>query len=299
MPAPTRTSIMPPKLVSLPAERAQLEFSSRSLVYSEDGDRLLRVWGSPERPWVVAVEPGRTRWRIEAWGADGPAARAAVRELFSLDDPLEEFYRLARSEPVLASAARRFRGLRLPRDAHIYESLFHAVVGQQLSVRAANAIKRRIMAEFAEPCVVDGIEVPCVPRPSRLARASPVALRRTGLSRTKVRALQEIARSASLLPTGEALRAGSLDDACLQLEGLHGVGRWTAENVVLRGAGRRDVFVAGDLGVRVALDRYRAVPRNAPEATARAWAEQAYPGWGSYATLYLWRRLVTEASPAG
>ncbi|MCI4360663.1 MAG: hypothetical protein L3J91_03090, partial [Thermoplasmata archaeon] len=72
-----------------------------------------------------------------------------------------------------------------------------------------------------------------------------------------------------------------------------------AENALLRGVGRRDLFVAGDLGLRVALDRYGVVPRAAPEADARAWAERHYPGWGSYATLYLWRRLVTEASAAG
>jgi len=71
-----------------------------------------------------------------------------------------------------------------------------------------------------------------------------------------------------------------------------GVGRWTAENALLRGLGRRDLFVAGDLGLRAALERFGAVPRAAPEADARAWADHHYPGWGSYATLYLWRRLV-------
>ena len=299
MSAPTRTHLTPPRLVSWPAERAQLEFSSRSLVFSEDGGRLLRAWGPPERPWVVAVQPDGRRWTVEAWGADAPAARNAVRALFSLDHPLERFYALARSEPVLAPAARRFRGLRIPRDANVFESLFHAVVGQQLSVASANAIKRRLFERFSAPRVVDGVEVPVVPAPSRLARASLSSLRASGLSRTKAHALRRIAGGSGRLAEPAELRRGSVERACEALLPLHGVGRWTAENVLLRGAGRADVFVAGDLGVRVALARFGAVPRAAPESVARSWAARAYPGWGSYATLYLWRRLAAESRAAG
>lgn len=294
MSAPTRTSVRPPKLLSFPAEKAQLEYSSRSLVFASDRERLLRAWGTPERPWVLSVEPGRSSWRVEAWGASAPEARRAARELFSMDDPLEEFYALARAEPVLRGTERSFRGLRLPRDAHVYESLVHAVIGQQLSVAAAGSIKRRLFERFGEPLFAGGVEVPCVPSPSRLVRAGPDGLRALGLSRAKVRALLEIAAHAPSLAGADELRSSPLEAAREALEELPGVGRWTAENVLLRGAGRRDVFVAGDLGVRVGLDRYGGIARTAPEETARAWAARHYPGWGSYATLYLWRRLVAE-----
>jgi len=66
----------------------------------------------------------------------------------------------------------------------------------------------------------------------------------------------------------------------------------------LRGVGRTDVFIAGDLGVRVALEEYGVLRRSAPEERARAWAERNYPGWGSYATLYLWRKLVADRAAA-
>jgi 3-methyladenine DNA glycosylase/8-oxoguanine DNA glycosylase len=75
---------------------------------------------------------------------------------------------------------------------------------------------------------------------------------------------------------------------------MRGVGRWTAENSLLRGTGRTDVFVAGDLGIRVALAENGVLPRDASEDAVRAWAERWYPGWGSYATLYLWRKLVAD-----
>jgi DNA-3-methyladenine glycosylase II len=297
MAAPTTTALDAPRLASLPAEREQLEFSSRSVVFVEDGGRLLRAWGPVHRPWVLGVEARGPRWRVEAWGADPPRARAAVRALFSLDHRLEEFYRLVRDEPVLRGTERRFRGLRLPRDAHLYEALVHSILGQQLSVAAANAVKRRLFERTGSFLEADGFEVPYVPTPGRLRAIPPDGLRALGMSGAKARALSALARSFRGPPsTVPDLSLTPLEEAIDRLARQPGVGRWTAENALLRGTGRTDVFVAGDLGIRVALDEYGVVARDAPEAAARSWGERHYPGWGSYATLYLWRRLVVDRS---
>ncbi len=299
MPERSVTSLTPPRLASLPVERHQLEFSSRSLVVVTDGPRLLRAWGSPTRPWVVGVEPHGGRWRIEAWGVGPREARAAVREMFSLDHPLEEFYRLVRREPALRGTESRFRGLRLPRDANLFEALLHSIVGQQLSVAAANALKRRLFERTEAFVTADGQAVPCVPRPDRLISLGPEGLRELGISRAKSRALSQLAadveRVEALVP---ALARATVRSAIDSLIELPGVGRWTAENALLRGIGRPDVFVAGDLGLRVALDKFGAIPRSAPESQARAWGARHYPGWGSYATLYLWRKLVAGRADA-
>jgi len=295
--APTHTSIEPPPLASLPAERAQLEYSSRSLVFAHDGTRLLRAWGPPERPWVLAVEPRGRRWSIDAWGAGPREARVAVRALFSLGHSLASFYRLTRREAVLAGTERRFRGLRLPRDASVYESLLHAVIGQQLSVHAALSIQRRLFEKTCSVIVADGIEVPSVPPPTTLRALGEEGLRSTGLSGAKSRAILGLAAPATRpLLDDPALARIPPEQAIERLVELRGVGRWTAENALLRGTGRTDVFVAGDLGIRVALAEYGVVPRGAAEEEARVWADRWYPGWGSYATLYLWRRLVEDQS---
>jgi DNA-3-methyladenine glycosylase II len=298
----TRTWIVPPRLSSLPTERSHLEYSSRSLVFAEDGGRLLRAWGPPERPWVLSVEPDGARWRIEARGAGPRDARDAARALFSLDHPIQSFYRLTRSEPTLRGTERTFRDLRLPRDPSLYEALLHSIVGQQLSVSAANALKRRLIDRWSVPLHFDGVEVPHVPRPSRLSAVSTAQLRAVGMSRAKARALRALAGWARRGPPSSGTLAQlPLRRAVDRLDALPGVGRWTAENALLRGAGRTDVFVAGDLGVRVALDRYHVLPRSAPEDEARAWSDRHYPGWGSYATLYLWSKLSRDrrASQAG
>jgi DNA-3-methyladenine glycosylase II len=299
--APTRTSLTPPPLTSLPRELDQLEYSSRSLVFARDGPRILRAWGSPERPWVVAIEDRGARWEVEAWGADPPEARRAARALFSLDHALAEFYRLTRREPTLAGTERRFRGLRLPRDATVYESLLYAIIGQQLSVRAALALQRRLFERTASVLTAGRTEVPSVPPPAALNRLGGDGLRGTGLSGAKSRAILELAGVRSRgVARDPSLATLPLDRAIDRLVAMRGVGRWTAENALLRGTGRTDVFVAGDLGIRVALAENGVLPRDASEESVRAWAETWYPGWGSYATLYLWRKLVTDrAGSAG
>ncbi|HTT15486.1 MAG TPA: hypothetical protein VMG81_06925 [Thermoplasmata archaeon] len=299
MAAPTVTFLEPPRPTSLDALRSQLVGSSRSLVFVTDGDRLLRAWGRADRPWALAVEPRGARWRIEAWGADPPAARAATRALFSLDHPLPEFYRLVRADPVLAGTERRFRGLRLPRDPTVFESLVHAILGQQISVVAARAIERRLFEATGGLLRAGAVDVPHPPSPRRLAGLTAGALGAIGMSRAKAAALRALGAWAVDRPAPEpALAAAPLARAIAMLDALPGVGPWTAENALLRGAGRRDVFVAGDLGVRVALERYAGLARRAPEARARAWADRHYPGWGSYATFYLWRRLVADSASA-
>jgi 3-methyladenine DNA glycosylase/8-oxoguanine DNA glycosylase len=287
-----------PKLCSFPQARDQLEYSSRSLVFATDGDRVFRVWGAPGRPWVLAVEAAGARWKATAYGPGPAETRAAVRALFSLDHPIEEFYRLARREPVLAGTERKFRGLRIPRDASVYEALFHSILGQQVSVRAANAIKQRLIDAAGAYVDVAGHSVPRVPSPSEIRTLGTEGLRRGGTSGAKARSLLALVESEEAGAwSPETL--GPLDTPTVveRLDTAPGVGRWTAENAALRGLGRPDVFVAGDLGVRTALDAYGALPRAAPEEEARAWGEARYSGWGSYATLYLWRRWVTEGPP--
>lgn len=297
--APTVAYLTPPRLASFRAEVDQLEYSSRSLVFARSGSQLLRAWGAPDRPFVLGVEEAGKRWRVRAWGAGPAEARASVRALFSLQHPLEEFYRLLGREPVLQGTDRRFRGLRLPRDASLFEALVHSVVGQQLSVAAANSIKRRLIDTVGGYLEAEGVEVPRCPSPEEILRLGAGGLTAVGLSRAKSASLLELAHAyrAGRLASGRFQRESS-DRAIERLTDEKGVGRWTAENALLRGIGRRDLFIAGDLGVRNALDQYGAVPRGAPEAAARAWAEGHYPGWGSYVTLYLWRRYVADARAA-
>ena len=113
-----------------------------------------------------------------------------------------------------------------------------------------------------------------------------------GLTAARVRAIQALGRLIHERP--DHLRdSPDADSAIRDLCALPGIGRWTAEYMVMRGRSERDVFLAGDLVARKALAP-RAEPGTLPsEKTVRSRAE-AWQPWRSYALLYLW-----TVTPAG
>ena len=124
-----------------------------------------------------------------------------------------------------------------------YEGLLRAIVGQQLSVKAAATIWARFVAHF------DG-----VPEPEALLAASFEDLRGLGLSGRKVGYVQGVAEAAR---GGQLEGLDALDDATVRdrLVALKGVGVWTAEILLMSALRRPDVFPAGDLGLRRAMER--------------------------------------------
>jgi DNA-3-methyladenine glycosylase II len=133
------------------------------------------------------------------------------------------------------------------------------------------------------------------PTPRQLLEAGEPALRAQGVSRQKSAYLLEIADRAAV---GEldrtAFAALSDEDAIGRLCEIKGVGRWTAEIVLMRGLGRPDVFPAGDLGLQVAVQELRGMRERPSEKKLRKIAER-WRGWRSYAAFYLWMTLQSRA----
>jgi DNA-3-methyladenine glycosylase II len=166
-----------------------------------------------------------------------------------------------------------------PSDA--YGALLRAIVGQQLSVKAARTIYERFIGLF------DGR----TPTPEELLEIEPDALRAAGLSGAKaryVRSLAEHVISGEL----ELERLDELSDerVTAELVAVKGLGQWTADMFLIFHLGRPDVLPVGDLGVRRAVERlygFEALPSAAElEALGERWRP-----WRSLASLYLWESL--------
>jgi DNA-3-methyladenine glycosylase II len=120
-------------------------------------------------------------------------------------------------------------------------------------------------------------------------------LREQGLSRQKSTYLLEVANRAAAGELGrERFATLSDEDAIRRLCEIKGVGRWTAEIVLMRGLGRPDVFPAGDLGLQAALQELRGMRKRPSEKALRKIAER-WAGWRSYAAFYLWMTLQSRA----
>jgi 3-methyladenine DNA glycosylase/8-oxoguanine DNA glycosylase len=168
-----------------------------------------------------------------------------------------------------------------PRRLPPFESLVHAIIHQQLSGQAAGTILGRFRALFRS----DGF-----PGPQAVLEQSPERLRSAGLSRPKAGYVLGIARKAmdGHIPTlGECDR---MTDAEIveRLTGIKGVGRWTAEMLLIFNLGRPDVLPVHDLGVRKGFQfAYGKGKLPTPERLARYGVR-----WAPYRTAaawYLWR----------
>jgi len=198
---------------------------------------------------------------------------------------------LAKSDPTMAALIERVGKIDLatrlrrrseerPNDA--YGALLRAIVGQQLSTKAARTIYLRVVDIFGGT----------TPSPEQLLEADEADLRGAGLSGRKVEYVRDL---AAHIISGELEvdRLGELSDeeAIAELVAVRGLGQWTAEMFLLFHLERPDVLSGGDLGIRKAVQ----IEYGLEEMPAPAQVLEIGEAWRphrSLASLYLWESLA-------
>jgi DNA-3-methyladenine glycosylase II len=159
-----------------------------------------------------------------------------------------------------------------------FETLLRAIVGQQISVRAADAVWARLAT--ATPI-----------RPADLADLTVDRLRACGLSRMKAEYTIDLAGHFVEGRIRPQRWARMQDDAIVrELTDVRGIGRWTAEMFLIFHLLRPNVWPVDDLGLLKALRLHYGAAENLTARAASAWGEQWQP-WRTVATWYLWRSL--------
>lgn len=223
-------------------------------------------------------------------------ARGALEKLLGLTIDLSEFAAMAAGDPVLEGLAARMRGFRPPRFPSVFEALVNAIACQQLSITVGVHLLNRLAAAYGRRVFADADGPAAFPGPGELASLAPEQLRRLGFSLTKARAIIGAARA---IVAGEVdLESLELleDDAAIErLTGLYGVGRWTAEYVMLRGLGRLHIFPGDDVGARNKLERFLDIESKLDyEGVARVLER-----WRPYAGVIYLHLLLDSLSEAG
>ena len=186
---------------------------------------------------------------------------------------------LAARDAVLSKLAQKFDGLAVGSRGDAFSTLARAIVGQQISVKAAQSVWERLVTE------VQSIT------PDNIAVAEPARLRACGLSGQKTAYLLDLAQRFSS-GTLEPARWNALDDEALiaELTQVKGIGRWTAEMFLIFYMARPDVFPIDDIGLQRAMSLHynsgRPLSKLKMRRIGKAWAP-----WRSVATWYLWRSL--------
>jgi len=192
---------------------------------------------------------------------------------------------LAGCDAVLAALIAASPGLHLTRRGDPFTTLARAIVGQQISVKAAQAIWDRLVAACGRSAPAAALD------PVRVQRKRIATLRALGLSERKAEYIRDLARhfvSARLDPrTWPALDDEALIEALVDVKGI---GRWTAEMFLMFHEMRADVLPVDDLGLQKAMALHYFDGERPPLAALRAFGEKWRP-YRSVATWYLWRSL--------
>jgi DNA-3-methyladenine glycosylase II len=193
---------------------------------------------------------------------------------------------LAKADPVLGRIIRRHPRIGLASRGDAFSTLARSIVGQQISVKAADAVWGRLIAACPELT------------PASVLRRRATTLRGCGLSERKVEYLRDLAQHFG---TGRvdpvAMQAMDDEAVILALTGIRGIGRWTAEMFLIFNLLRPNVLPLDDLGLLKAISRHyldETPTESLLKRDGRARVEQLaapWAPWRSVATWYLWRSL--------
>ena len=169
-----------------------------------DGQTYRRVLPLPAGPVEVAVTqiepPEAPQLRVSVEGQPlrssvKAAVASALERLLGLHIDLTAFYRFAARQGRLGQLARRFRGMKPPRFATVFESIINAIACQQVTLTLGIRLLNGLAANYGPALQEGDATVHAFPRPDDLVGLQPDDLRRIGLSRQKGRAMIELARS--------------------------------------------------------------------------------------------------------
>ena len=186
------------------------------------------------------------------------------------------------------------RGLRVPLTADPWEALVWAVVGQQVNLPFACALRRELFDFCGEP---SGDGLMAHPTPAAVAGLDVGDLRRRRFSGSKAEYLVEVARRvvSGDLPLDELAQAPATV-AEQRLRAVRGIGPWSAQYVLMRGFGFADCVPVGDSALATALQRFFALDARPGPAETDALMEPFAP-FRSLATFHLWQTLSETVSP--
>jgi AraC family transcriptional regulator of adaptative response / DNA-3-methyladenine glycosylase II len=257
------------------------------------GDRYLRTIAIGDQAGVIECcadeTDGSLRLTVHGVSTQGLLQLVqGVREMFDLDAPIAEIAGVLATDPVLAELLHARPGIRVPGAWDGFELTVRAILGQQVSVKAATTLAGRVARRYGA-----AVEIPAsvatgrdeltleriFPTPQKLARAQ---FRELGIVKTRADTIRRVAQAVCDGSLGFD-HARHPDELCRALTAIKGIGDWTAQYVAMRALKHPDAFPASDLGLLQAIGVSGAAGTKILRSRAEAWRP-----WRAYAALLLW-----------
>ena len=216
----------------------------------------------PVKMTIAQEDPAKSPWlRISMRNRQknvDPAREHVLRvvnKTLGLNVDLRPFYKLTEKDAAIGLLVRQFSGVKPPRYPGIFEALLNAIACQQVSLDVGIILLDRLAEKFGR-VFDDGNGYHSFPSPESLADTTVEEIKKLGFSYQKARAINELAAAVTNGEVDpESVNGMSDPEAIAYLSDLRGIGRWSAEYVLLRGMGRMSSFPADDIGARNNLQK--------------------------------------------
>jgi AraC family transcriptional regulator of adaptative response / DNA-3-methyladenine glycosylase II len=216
-----------------------------------------------------------------------PTVLRRVRDLFDLDARPDLIGKHLSKDERLAPLVKRTPGMRVPGAFHGFEMGVRAIIGQQVTVKAATTLARRFAATFGEVCATPFPELTqLTPTPARIAAASVDAVATLGIVGARARSILALAQAHVSGQLSLEHRVHGPEATIARLAELPGIGPWTAHYIAMRALRWPDAFPKEDIAVRNNLG---GVSAKQAEELSQPWRP-----WRSYAVLHIWRGLAAQ-----
>ena len=273
-----------------------LQRSPKELLHVIEKDHVLKAVKHQDEKILFRIRSGDQKLIIEFLnGEPSPVGKTFVRnyvvEWFDLETDLKPFYKMASADKLLKDLVTKFHGYRIIGQPDLFESIVWAVLGQQINLQFAYALKHRFVEKFGERLVWNNESYYLFPQPHLVANLTDDVLLPLQFSRQKSKYSIGIAQAfANGEVSKEKLTGMTLTEAKEYLMKIKGIGNWTANYALMKTFRYPDAFPLEDAGIHNAIKNLKRMDRKPTLDEVRK-VFKKYKGWEAYATLYLWKSL--------
>ena len=267
------------------ADRFPHRAFARTVLYNDIPALITIPEKKPGLDHTVAIE-----WQSPEAITDRAGWRRFLERMFYFDFDLRRFYQSV-SDPVMKKLTKRYVGFRPVLTPTVFEAATWAIIGQQVNLHFAHRLKSRLVEKANRFFDLNGERYYLFPTAADIARISLRTLCAMQLSRRKAEYLHDLSR---MVADGsldlEGLASLDYDVAIERLLAIRGIGPWSANYILMRGAGHKDAFAFGDSGVNNAVKALYRLERN-PDMDFLISISDRWRPYRSLACYYLWKSL--------
>lgn len=217
----------------------------------------------------------------------GKHVEEKIRHMFSTDINLSVFYSIIKNDRVLSNLKDKLYGLKARRTPSIFEALIISILEQQVALSFAVTLQGRLARKYGEYLTLKRKKYYAFPTPETLSGANAQDLRNLQLSWRKAEYIIDISKG---IVNGEInldnLKNLSNEEVINILTEIRGIGKWSAEYILVRGFGRLDALPADDAGLKRAISKYYYNGKQVSTEDVRSILNK-YGEYKSYAAYYL------------